>query len=241
MKKVFQKTVLFITAALFVTTLLSVIKPPKFNVFVTLSKAKDHIKMMTAAKPFLEKIASENNFSIDITDDTSKINDENLKKYKVFIQLQQAPFDLSYSQQDAIQKFVEQGKGWVGIHAAGLPGKSFVGPGKKYWQWYEDFLGGISYSPHPAYQKGVVVVEDHTHPVMKNLPGRFEVPDEWYEFDKSPRPNVHVLATADESSYHQNKPMGDHPIIWTNEKYKKMVYIGIGHDASLCSDKNYTT
>ena len=240
MKKVFQKTVLFITIAMLSITLLSVTKPPKFNVFVTLSKAKDHIKMMTAAKPFLEKIASANNFSIDISDDTSKINDENLKKYKVFIQLQQAPFDLSYSQQDAIQKFVEQGKGWVGIHAAGLPGKSFVRPDKKYWQWYEDFLGGISYSPHPAYQKGVVAVEDHRHPIMKNLPARFEVPDEWYEFDKSPRPNVHVLATADESSYLQNKPMGDHPIIWTNEKYKKMVYIGIGHDASLCSDKNYT-
>jgi hypothetical protein len=83
--------------------------------------------------------------------------------------LQQAPFDLSYSQQDAIQKFVEQGKGWVGIHAAGLPGKDFIGPGKKYWQWYEDFLGGISYSPHPAYQKGIVAVEDHKHPVMNSI------------------------------------------------------------------------
>ena len=214
---------------------------PAFKVFVTLSKAKDHIKMMTAAKPFLEKIAAAHSFVIDITDDTAKINDENLKNYQVFIQLQQAPFDLSYSQQDAIQKFVEQGKGWVGIHAAGLPGKSFVGPDKKYWQWYEDFLGGISYIPHPAFQKGVVVVEDHKHPIMKNLPVRFEVADEWYEFDKSPRPNVHLLATADESSYRQNKPMGDHPIMWTNEEYHRMVYIGIGHDATLCSDKNYET
>jgi hypothetical protein len=32
-----------------------------------LSKAKDHIKMMTAAKPFLEKIAAANHFSIDIS------------------------------------------------------------------------------------------------------------------------------------------------------------------------------
>jgi len=240
MKDFFRKMAAYIIGAVFSAMLLSVNNPPGFKVFVTLSKAKDHLKMMAAAKPFLEKIAAENNFSIDISDDTSKINNENLEKYQVFIQLQQAPFDLSYSQQDAIQKFVEQGKGWVGIHAAGLPGKSFVGPDKKYWQWYEDFLGGISYSPHPAFQKGTVIVEDHKHPIMKNLPDRFEVPDEWYEFDKSPRPNVHVLAVADESSYHQNKPMGDHPIIWTNEKYKKMVYIGIGHDASLCSDKNYT-
>ena len=240
MKEIFQKAVLFISGIIFTTLLLSISRPPEFKVFVTLSKAKDHLKMMAAARPFLEKIAAENNFSIDISDDTSEINDKNLEKYQVFIQLQQAPFDLSYNQQDAIQKFVEQGKGWVGIHAAGLPGKSFVGADKKYWQWYEDFLGGISYSPHPAFQKGIVQVEDHKHPIMKNLPDRFEVPDEWYEFDKSPRPNVHVLAVADESSYKQNKPMGDHPIIWTNEKFKKMVYIGIGHDASLCSDRNYT-
>ena len=119
MKKSFQKIGSLILVFILTSSLLSVNKAPKFKVFVTLSKAKDHLKMIAAAKPFLEKIAVANNFAIDISDDTAKINDENLKKYQVFIQLQQAPFDLSYSQQDAIQKFVEQGKGWVGIHAAG--------------------------------------------------------------------------------------------------------------------------
>ena len=85
-----------------------------------------------------------------------------------------------------------------------------------------------------------MAVEDRDHPITKGLPWRFEVGDEWYEFDRSPRPNVHVLATADESTYTQNKPMGDHPIIWTNPTYHRVVYIGIGHDASLCSDPNFT-
>ncbi|MGC4037587.1 MAG: ThuA domain-containing protein [Chitinophagaceae bacterium] len=128
MKRNIQRFALATMAIALLTGLISANKPPKFKVFVTLSKAKDHLKMMAAAKPFLEKIAAQNNFTIDISDDTSKINDANLSKYHVFIQLQQAPFDLSYAQQDAIQKFVEQGKGWVGIHAAGLPGKSFIGP-----------------------------------------------------------------------------------------------------------------
>ncbi|MES1221570.1 MAG: ThuA domain-containing protein, partial [Bacteroidota bacterium] len=170
----------------------------------------------------------------------SKVNDANLANYQVFLQLHEAPFDMSYDQQAAIQKFIEQGKGWVGIHAAGLTGKDFLAPQKKYWQWFEDYMGGVTYSPHPAFQKGVVIIEDHKHPVTKNLPDRFEVPDEWYEFNKNPRPNVRVLGVADESSYKQNKPMGDHPIIWTNEKFDRMIYIGIGHDASLCSDKNFT-
>jgi len=212
---------------------------PAFNALVVVSKAKDHIRMMSCAKPFLEKIAAENHFEVEVTDDSSRINTANLTQYKVFVMLQLAPFDMSYAQQDALQKFVEQGNGWVGIHAAGLTGKMFVKPERRYWQWFEDFMGGISYSPHPKFQKGTVIVEDRNHPVTKNLPEKFEISDEWYEFDKSPRPNVHVLALADESTYQQNKPMGNHPIVWTNEHYHRMIYIGIGHDASLCSDRNF--
>jgi type 1 glutamine amidotransferase len=33
--------------------------------------------------------------------------------------------------------------------------------------------------------------------------------------------------------------MGDHPMIWINEKYRRALYIGIGHDAAICSDPNF--
>ncbi len=197
--------------------------------------------MIAAATPMLEKMARENDFAIDITDDATVVNDENLARYQVFVQLQEAPFDLSSDQQQALQKFIAEGHGWVGIHAAGLTGKRFIDPKSKYWQWFEDYLGGISYSPHPKYQPGVLVIEDRTHPVTKNLPARMEISDEWYEFSESPRSRVHVLATADESSYKQNIPMGDHPLIWTNEKYRRMIYIAIGHDASLCENADFQT
>jgi uncharacterized protein len=211
----------------------------KFSVLVVASRAKDHLKSIDAAKPFFEKLGADNHFSVDFTDDTSKINDGNLARYQVFIMFHLAPFDMSYSQQAALQKFVEEGKGWVGVHAAGLTGQQFLAPDKKYWQWFEDFMGGIIYSPHPAYQDGVVVLEDTTHPITKNLPARFWISDEWYEFNRSPRGNVHVLATADESTYKQNKPMGDHPIIWTNENFHRMIYIGIGHSPTALENVNY--
>jgi len=235
-RRILQVSFLIVLIA---TAFVSMKEPPTFRAMVILSRAADHMKMMTSARPFLEKMAQENNFVVDITDDTSKLNDANLAKYQVVIQLQQAPFDMSQDQQEALQRFITEGKGWVGIHAAGLTGRDFVSPSKRYWQWFEDFMGSVIYSPHPAFQKGTVVVEDRKHPATKNLPARFEVSDEWYEFDKSPRANVHVLATADESTYKQNKPMGDHPIIWTNPKFRRMIYIGIGHDASLCKDDNF--
>jgi len=77
---------------------------------------------------------------------------------------------MTYSQQAALQKFIEKGNGWVGIHAAGLTGREFLAPNTIYWNWFEKFMGGITYSPHPYYQKGMVIVEDRRHPATKNLP-----------------------------------------------------------------------
>jgi len=227
-----------ILVVLMLISLVSATRKPRFNVLVLTSKAKDHINMMAAAAPMLQKMADDNHFKVDITDDTSKISDENLKNYKVFVMLQLAPFDMSYAQQDALQKFAEDGKGWVGIHAAGLTGRQFK-PNNKYWQWFEGFMGNVTYSPHPKFQKGTVIIEDRNSPITKGLPEKMEVSDEWYEFDHSPRNDVHVLATADESTYTQRKPMGDHPIMWTNPKFRRMVYIGIGHDSSLCRNPDY--
>jgi type 1 glutamine amidotransferase len=211
----------------------------KFRVLVLASRAADHVKMMAAAQPFFAKLADDNGFSVDYTDDTSKVNTSNLRNYEVFVMLQLAPFDMSYAQQDALQKFCEEGKGWVGIHAAGLAGKQFLGTNARYWQWFEGFMGDITYSPHPKFQTATVIVEDRKHPATRHLPATFSISDEWYEFNKSPRDKVRVLATVDEGTYKQNKPMGDHPIIWTNEQFRRMIYIGIGHSPDDLTNKDY--
>ena len=234
------KLLLAVFLCLSVSATTDLYKKKKFKVFTICSTAKDHLVMIARARPFFEQLGMDNNFDIDITTDTSLVNDENLKKYQVFLQLHEAPFDMSYAQQAAIRKFIEGGKGWVGIHAAGLTGTQFH-PNDIYWQWFEDYFGGVTYSPHPKFQKGTVIMEDRNHPATKNMPPSFEVSDEWYEFNKSPRPNVRVLGVADEKSYTQNKPMGDHPIIWTNPKYRRMIYISVGHDSSVCSNPAWVT
>lgn len=229
----------FIVLALFVCIVNSEAQKMPFKVLVVASADPDHDPMIIKSKAFFEKIASENNFSLDFTRDATQINDANLANYQVFVQLHLAPFDMTSSQQQALQHFISRGKGWVGIHAAGLTGKQFISPQTPYWKWFENLMGGIIYSPHPEKQTGKLLVEDKVHPVMKNLPESFSFYDEWYEFDKSPRTKVHVLATADETSYKPAKPMGDHPMIWTNPVYDRVIYIGIGHDVTACSDPNF--
>jgi type 1 glutamine amidotransferase len=213
---------------------------PSFKVLVVASADPDHDPMIIKAKAFLEKLGAENNFDVFYTRDATLINDENLSQYQVFVQMHLAPFDMTPSQQAALQHFISQGKGWVGVHAAGLTGTQFKGTDVPYWMWYEKLMGDIIYSPHPKKQTGTILVEDPSHPVTKNLPPSFSFYDEWYEFNRSPRPNVHVLATADETSYKQEIPMGDHPMIWINPRYDRAVYIGIGHDTTACTDPNFT-
>ncbi len=231
---------LILTLLLFGLTTYAADENPKFRVLIVASDAADHIKMMTAARPFFMQLGKENGFAVDFTDDSSIITDLNLSRYQVFVMLQLAPFDMRPEEQAALQRFIEQGKGWVGIHAAGLTGQTFGNARKQpYWQWFEDFMGGITYSPHPAYQKGTLLIEDRNHPATKGLPEKIEISDEWYEWSKSPRGNVRVLATADESTYKQAIVMGDHPLVWTNEKFPKTIYIGIGHDPSVFENKDY--
>jgi len=218
----------------------SVAQNPSFKVLVVASPDPDHGEMIIPSKALFEKIGSENGFEITFTRDASVINDENLANYKVVVQLHLAPFEMNQQEQRAMQDFISRGNGWVGIHAAGLTGKQFISLGTAYWEWYQKLLGDVIYSPHPAKQTGTIFVEDREHPVMKNLPASFSFYDEWYEFDKSPRANVHVLATADESSYKPQKPMGDHPIIWTNPAYDRVIYIGIGHDVTAITDPNFS-
>jgi type 1 glutamine amidotransferase len=208
-----------------------------FKVFMIASKASDHIATSTAAKAGLEKIGADNGFTVDYTLDTSLISEENLGKYQVFFQEHLAPFEVSIPRRAALEKFVAGGKGWVGVHAAGLTQPDWSP--KPYWQWYEDFFGGIKYVTHPALQTGTAIFEDRTHPVTRNMPATAQFKDEWYEWDGNPRPRVRVLAKADESTYKQVKPQGDHPIIWTNETFEKMIYIGIGHDVSVWSHPDY--
>jgi len=144
----------------------------------------------------------------------------------------------------AFIKYIEEGRGgWVGFHHATLLGEF---DGYPMWTWFSDFMGSIRFENYIAATASAKVnVEDQKHPVMKGVSKSFVLDkDEWYTYNKSPRPNVHVLATVDESTYSppSDIKMGDHPVVWVNEKMKaRNVYFLMGHDGSLLQSKDFTT
>lgn len=220
-----------------------------FKVFMIASTAPEHTPMSNAAIPVMQSLGAANHFSVDSTSDPGLMTDENLAKYQVFLQMQLGSFEMPPAAQAALQKFIESGKGWVGVHAAGLTGIQFIEDqnGKiigdlKYWPWYTTFVGGdenFIWSTHPQEQIGTLKIENRTFPATKNLPASFTLNDEWYEWKENPRPNVTVLGTADETTYTPVNRQGDHPIVWSNPKYPHTVYIGVGHDKSSLSNTNY--
>ena len=108
------------------------------------------------------------------------------------------------------------------------------------------FMGDIIYKNYiPTFASATVKVEDKSHPVMHGIPSSFVIKkEEWYTYNKSPRANVHVIASVDESTYNpdSNIKMGDHPVIWTNLNFPaRNVYIFMGHSPDLFNNPYYTT
>jgi uncharacterized protein len=218
-------------------------KAPSFHVIALAERGGIHKPFVDTAKVWLGKLASENNFTVDYIEDTEKIDDAFLAKYKLFIQLNYPPYNWTDTAKAAFIKYIEQGKGgWIGFHHATLLGEF---DGFQMWPWFHEFMGGVRFKNYIAtFVTGTVSVEDKNHPAMKDIASPFVIEkEEWYTYDTSPRPSVHVLASVDEKTYvpSTDLKMGDHPVIWTNEHYKaRNIYIFMGHHPELFDNQVFT-
>jgi hypothetical protein len=217
----------------------------QFRVVALAEAGGIHRPFVDAAKVWLQKLATEGNFSVDYIENTDKIDDEFLSHYQLFIQLNYPPYGWTPKAVAAFVKYIEEGRGgWIGFHHATLLGEF---DGTKMWPWFSQFMGGIRFTEYiPNFATASVIVEDPSHPAVKNVPGSFVVEqEEWYTWDKSPRPKVHVIAKVQESTYSPDtriKMGGDHPVIWTNEHYKaRNIYIFMGHHPELFQNAAFTT
>ena len=219
-------------------------KPHKAKVLVLTERGGQHGGFTDAGLKWLAAEGAKGNFSITEINNARNITEAYLSQFSLVIQLDFPPYTWPKEAEDAFVKYIEEGHGgWIGFHHATLLGEF---DGYPMWQWFSDFMGGVRFKNYIApLANGTLIVEDKQHPVMKDVPASFVVPDdEWYTYDKSPRPNVHVLANVDESSYTpaSDIKMGDHPVVWVNESKKaRNVYFQIGHSSKLYETEGFTT
>jgi len=153
----------------------------------------------------IRRLGGERGFSVDATEDASLFEDSRLAPYAAVVFLCTTGDVLDDDQQAAFQRYIEKGRGFVGVHSAADTEYD--------WPWYGGLVGAY-FKNHPAIQPAAIRIADSVHASTRDLPPLWERTDEWYNFQTNPRARAHVLASLDESTYSGGEMGGDHPIAW---------------------------
>ncbi|MFG3250874.1 ThuA domain-containing protein [Streptomyces sp. NPDC048187] len=176
----------------------------------------------------LRDLGTANNFTVTATEDAQAFTTGNLAPYEAIVFLSTTGDVLNGTQQAAMEQYIEDGGGYVGVHAAADT--------EYEWPFYEGLAGALFHS-HPAVQQATVEVEDRAHDATAHLGGTWQRTDEWYNYRTDPRATAHVLASLDESSYSGGNMNGDHPIAWCKDyEGGRAFYTGGGHTDESYAD-----
>ena len=225
--KIIQSLTFFIVLGLFSTTLYA----NSFRVLV-FSKTEGfrHSSIPTGIDA-ITQLGQEYGFIVEATENAALFNLENLQKFEVIIFLSTTGDVLSIEQQNAFEQYIHNGGGFVGIHAASDTEYD--------WPWYGKLVGAY-FDSHPEIQTATIQVTDQNHISTKHLSKFWERTDEWYNYNKNPRGQVHVLATLDESSYSGVNMDNDHPIAWIHEFHGgRSWYTGGGHTEASYAEPDF--
>ncbi len=181
----------------------------------------------------IQKLATEHEFTVEVTEDGAAFTDENLARFDVVIWLSTTGDVLNTDQQAAFERYVRDGGGYAGVHAASDTEYD--------WPWYGDLVGAY-FKNHPQQQDATVKIEDPAHPSTADLAPTWDRFDEWYNYRTNPRGDLHVLASLDETSYSGGEMGSEHPISWCQDyDGGRSWYTGMGHTDESFSDPSFLT
>ena len=106
----------------------------------------------------IQQLGKENGFDVDTTTDAAMFNEDSLKNYAAVVFLSTTGDVLNYRQEEAFERFIQAGGGYVGVHAA---------TDTEYdWGWYGRLVGGY-FNGHPKPQEAKFVIKDKDFPATK--------------------------------------------------------------------------
>ena len=165
---------------------------PRYRVLVFTRTEGFHHASIPAAVTAMRAIGRSRGFSVTVTTRPGTFTDASLRRFRAVVFLLTSGDVLDPPQQAALQRYVEGGGGFVGVHSAANT--------ETRWPFFGRLLGA-RFRGHPAVQAATAVVTDGAHPATRGLPHRHRWTDEWYAFRANPRPHVHVLLRVDEHTY----------------------------------------
>jgi len=178
---------------------------PAFTVLVFSKTAGFRHSSIDEGISAIQELGQEYGFGVEATENAAVFSDADLAPYRVIIFLNTTGDILDADQQAAMERFIQAGNGFVGVHSA---------TDTEYdWEWYGQLVGSY-FNGHPPVQAAEVRVEDPGHLSTSGLPDPWPRTDEWYNFDPDPSGSVNVLLTVDEASYSGGTMGAFHPIAW---------------------------
>jgi len=218
------KISLLLALAMLAFNFSKIVVKPKILVFTKTSGY--HHASIAAGSAAIIKLGTENDFSVDTTSNASKISEANLSQYAAVVFLSTTGYMLNNYQQADLERYMQAGGNFVGVHAAA--------DAEYDWQWYGRLVGAY-FDNHPAMQEATLKVVDKNHPSTRTLPDDWKRTDEWYNFKKISK-NLHVLIKIDENSYKGGTNGDNHPMAWYhNFENGRAFYTELGH-----TDESYT-
>ncbi len=196
-----------------------------------------HFEAIDAANTWFKRLEDSRGWTVYVTESSAVFNDEQLALFDVVVWNSATGPVLLSAQQAAFERYLEGGGAYLGIHAAGDGSHAD-------WDWYVSKVIRANFTMHsmwPQFQTATVHTEGADHPAMRHLPEYWELEEEWYSFEHSPRlQGATVLATVDEKTYDPNWwPMGeDHPVIWSHTVGDgRVFYLALGHQPQAFEDQ----
>lgn len=210
------------------------IKPQKSLLVFTKTGTFRHTSINQGI-PAIAKMSQAENWTMTTTEDAFHFTPDKLDRYDGIIFLNTTGDILNEMQQNAFIRFINNGGGFVGVHAASDTEHD--------WPWYSQLIGG-QFKSHPKVQEARLNVHHETgHPAVAHLGEEWLKTDEWYNF-KAPLPsNVNVLLDLDEISYKGKQMGGYHPIAWYHHfEGGRVFFTGLGHTPkSFTAEEDYLT
>jgi type 1 glutamine amidotransferase len=175
-------------------------------------------------------------FEVTATEDTSEFSTENLERYAAVMFYTSGELPMSGTQKAALLKFVQSGRGFLGVHSAT---DTFYT-----WPDYLDLVGGY-FNGHPWHQAVTIEVADPGNPLVAFLGNALQFEDEVYQISDFDYRGSRVLLRLDERSVDLGKS-GVHrrfygwPLAWTRSYGQgRVFYTALGHEASVWQDPRY--
>ena len=107
----------------------------------------NHADSGNAGAAAIKELAVADRYDVDVCVDYGLFTDSYLAPYDAMVWVMAAPLTWTDSSKAAFEKYVRSGKGFIGLHVAGLTGIS-----KTPWPWFDAYLGGVVFRGHPARQ-----------------------------------------------------------------------------------------